>query len=633
MAGVFISYDHEDGAKAAAVAAALKRNGHTVWIDRQIEGGAQYGDEIEQALKSADAVIVLWSKISVKSAWVRDEAAAARDLGKLVPLTIDGANAPIGFRQYQAIDLTGWRGTGRIPRMPELLSAIARLAPGEIPPALAPSDSRSTFNRPYLVLGALAFIVATVGVLASGKFLSPTRVPVVTVTTANSSRESQELASDLFVRLGRLRAVSPHAMDLVEGRSANDPDYVFRVSSSNDRRQVEATVSLLNRDHTLLWSSNFERPIVERADLKQQLALTAARVLECANSPSAGGSRLDDRMLKLYLNGCAKLSELAEQDFRALVPVFREVTRGAPQFEGGWAKLLETEAYVMGWETISRDSPEGRTLKTDVALARKLNPRMPEAYWAEYILAPENDLIQRSAILERAKRDNPNSALILSGYSAFLRRIGRMNESVQNEKRAAELSPLSVDAATGYVLALAYTGRSDAALQELQKAERQGAHSLAAARFRYDLRFGDPKEALRIIRSAADPDDATFEPYLLARIHPTTENVDRTIADLRSQLGQSPRVIGFLIQALGEFGRDSEIYALIGTLAGEPAMYSSEALFRPGLRNFRQNPKFMTVAKKLGLLQFWQSSGNWPDFCFDGDLPYDCKKEASKLAA
>jgi hypothetical protein len=40
----------------------------------------------------------------------------------------------------------------------------------------------------------------------------------------------------------------------------------------------------------------------------------------------------------------------------------------------------------------------------------------------------------------------------------------------------------------------------------------------------------------------------------------------------------------------------------------------------------------MLVAARLGLLQYWQSSGQWPDFCFDPDLPYDCKKAGAMIA-
>src|SRR5688572_27211228 len=113
MASVFLSYDHDDAAKARSIAIALEKAGHSVWWDRHIKGGSQFSMEIEQALNAAAVVVVLWSQQSVGSAWVRDEAAAGRDTGRLVPAMIDGTAPPLGFRQYQAIDLSRWKGRGK----------------------------------------------------------------------------------------------------------------------------------------------------------------------------------------------------------------------------------------------------------------------------------------------------------------------------------------------------------------------------------------------------------------------------------------------------------------------------------------------------------------------------------------
>ena len=128
MASVFLSYDHEDSARAAPLAAALETSGHSVWWDRQIHGGAEYNSAIEDAVERSDAVIVLWSQKSVRSAWVRDEAAEGRDAGKLVPVLIDAVKPPMGFRQYQTIDLAGWSGGKRIPRLADILQAIDKLS-------------------------------------------------------------------------------------------------------------------------------------------------------------------------------------------------------------------------------------------------------------------------------------------------------------------------------------------------------------------------------------------------------------------------------------------------------------------------------------------------------------------------
>lgn len=49
------------------------------------------------------------------------------------------------------------------------------------------------------------------------------------------------------------------------------------------------------------------------------------------------------------------------------------------------------------------------------------------------------------------------------------------------------------------------------------------------------------------------------------------------------------------------------------------------------MRELWHDPRFMTVAKRLRLVDYWRTSGKWPDFCFGPGLPYDCEKEAAKL--
>lgn len=99
MASIFLSYARDDAAKAARVAQALESAGHRVWWDKHIGAGSRFGAEIEEALTAADRVVVLWSKASVRSAWVLDEAAAGRDSGRLLPVLIEKVDPPLGFRQ------------------------------------------------------------------------------------------------------------------------------------------------------------------------------------------------------------------------------------------------------------------------------------------------------------------------------------------------------------------------------------------------------------------------------------------------------------------------------------------------------------------------------------------------------
>jgi len=56
-------------------------------------------------------------------------------------------------------------------------------------------------------------------------------------------------------------------------------------------------------------------------------------------------------------------------------------------------------------------------------------------------------------------------------------------------------------------------------------------------------------------------------------------------------------------------------------------------LFRPALTQFRSDPAVFELFAMNGLLEYWLMSDEWPDFCEDPDLPYDCRSVAVDLRA
>jgi hypothetical protein len=47
----------------------------------------------------------------------------------------------------------------------------------------------------------------------------------------------------------------------------------------------------------------------------------------------------------------------------------------------------------------------------------------------------------------------------------------------------------------------------------------------------------------------------------------------------------------------------------------------------------RRDPRYMTLAAKIGLVDYWRSTNRWPDFCAEPKLPYDCRAQASLAVA
>ena len=85
--------------QAARLAKALEAAGLDLSVERaDSKGGSVFSRQIEAALESSDAVLVLWSKASIGSDWVLQEAARGRAPRKLVPVSIYGTEPPLGFR-------------------------------------------------------------------------------------------------------------------------------------------------------------------------------------------------------------------------------------------------------------------------------------------------------------------------------------------------------------------------------------------------------------------------------------------------------------------------------------------------------------------------------------------------------
>ena len=94
VSDVFISYARSTEAQAIRITEALRALGYVVWRDDQLPAHRAYGDVIEERLKAAMAVVVIWSAEAAKSQWVYSEANRAREGGKLVQLSIESARLP-----------------------------------------------------------------------------------------------------------------------------------------------------------------------------------------------------------------------------------------------------------------------------------------------------------------------------------------------------------------------------------------------------------------------------------------------------------------------------------------------------------------------------------------------------------
>ena len=139
MGDIFLSYASEDRDRVRLVADGLTASGLSVWWDRHLPAGRTYIHEIGKALRAARCVVVLWSRASVESDWVLEEATDARSRKVLLPALIEDVHPPVGFATLHAVDLIHWDGSAQSPDFRKLLDDMARLLDPNAAPAMPPS--------------------------------------------------------------------------------------------------------------------------------------------------------------------------------------------------------------------------------------------------------------------------------------------------------------------------------------------------------------------------------------------------------------------------------------------------------------------------------------------------------------
>jgi len=140
VSDIFISYAAEDRSRVRLLADALAGLGWSVWLDRHIPTGSTFPQEIAKALDEARCVVVVWSRHSISSSWVREEAEEGRKRGVLIPVLIDEIRPPLGFGLIQAASLIGWDGDPGAEAFEKLAADVAGVirAPAGPAPAVPP---------------------------------------------------------------------------------------------------------------------------------------------------------------------------------------------------------------------------------------------------------------------------------------------------------------------------------------------------------------------------------------------------------------------------------------------------------------------------------------------------------------
>ncbi len=312
MADVFVSYASEDRDRVAQIVSELERRGYSVWWDRRIDLGTSFDRSIEAELDAASCVLVVWSKASVQSEWVLNEASEGQGRGILVPVRIDDVRVPLAFRRLQTADVDPQHLSGFDP----VLDAVARHVAGGPASRSAP---RAASETPALsgrrVAGLVALVIVLSGTSAAWLLrghtgesstedaLRPKRIAVLPFQDLSPGQDQQWLADGIQVRVTQIIASSTGyrlvptrlAVRMIDEESIGELDLLLTGTLQQERDENRLIVELTDvKSKAQIWIQEFVSGSEDLFESQQRMALRVARyfdtTLDSTSVPQAPGA-------------------------------------------------------------------------------------------------------------------------------------------------------------------------------------------------------------------------------------------------------------------------------------------------------------------------------------------------------
>ena len=654
MADVFISYANEDRAIAEKIAAGLSGAGFSVWWDRHLLAGVRFQTEIKRQIEAARAVVVLWSAASEEADWVHDEATLARDENKLIPALIDAVRPPLGFRQVQSLDLRGWQGDPTDSAFAGLLAALRRLLGGiSDEPRLAPPSTVDRGDIRFggkrwlltgglvLVMGAIAllYILARPGTTPAGD-IHDGRIEIDAFEPLTKTAELERFAravTDTVVRVfttNGINAVVGGRIGADTGARSSTPEFVLRGTADRDGDAFVVSADIVHsREGVVLYSMTLQRDAAQPRRLEDQFSMSVAGVLSCAlrfrndakNDPSPD-------LFGALLRICAAFGGSIEQT----PELARRIVQMAPQYAISYALRADANASV---SNLDGKTPEEvarlrKMVYDDAKIAEQMDPTVDSYIARATVYDPSVGLAERERLLQKSLAVNPAGGYAWRQYGDFLQEVGRIDEALDHYERAVSVDlPGSGGAMIQSAIVAAGRGNIEFARKRFEDARATALPDgpIDFLRFWAELWFGDGSIAKKLNE---DPNVFFFE----GRNKAKTLGSDSCSAAFIDARVRNARPSEAELDAACPDG-DSNFYGYFGYVdaalrqweAGVDAahpMFGNEFLFMSFNRTIRADPRFMHLAARKGLVDYWLDTDKWPDFCKDEKLSYDCKEAA-----
>jgi serine/threonine protein kinase/Tfp pilus assembly protein PilF len=244
--------------------------------------------------------------------------------------------------------------------------------------------------------------------------------------------------------------------------------------AGNQVRIVAQLIDAQSEGH--LWADTYDKEMTQIFAIQSDVAQRIASALQARLSPSERG-RIEKKQTEnteayqLYLKGRFHWNKRMVDDVRMAVDYFTQAIEKDSSFALAYAGLAQT--YVLFPQFFGL--PTKDYYPKAEAAARKaleLDDNLAEAHSALGLIAYFYTWNWSSAEMEfrKAIALNPNYPTAHHWHCLMLNSMGRLDEALNEIKRAEELDPLSPIMTTNVGWVLFFKGRHDEAIEECEKA-------------------------------------------------------------------------------------------------------------------------------------------------------------------
>lgn len=425
-------------------------------------------------------------------------------------------------------------------------------------------------------------------------------------------------------------------------------------SVQNDGKTITVRLHLDDvRRHQTLWSKEFAGPADSPEPLQTQIALHATDVTRWAVSPRLKDIRSDPSLVSAYLEG--EDEDMNEGGGRALA-IARDLVARAPRFAAAHTLLASMIGQEGGQEVLTPEASAESTQEARLAIALDGGDGQAYALIASHL--PARSFKEREQLLIKGLSVEPGSASANWDYTIqLLAATGRTEDAIAQARTAWQLAPFTVWLASTLPLILANAGRIDEARNAIVEMRRKWPDdpdpTFKSAELAVESQQPPFTRALALLNDVGFKSVLEHQPWG----KPGTTNVWRTAIEALGGPAKDKRSAAQLvaksiddgtidafvgISFLCSFGDVEGAFRAadrnltsqkIGRFLGKDLSFTLYKLFGTQTITMRRDPRFMQLMQRFGLVDYWRSTGHWPDFCSEPGLPYDCMAVAAKLAA